>query len=43
MRRLSRLLSDVVDEAEFWLPALGLLLIGIGILVTILHVLARAR
>ena len=43
MRRLSRLLSDVVDEAEFWLSALGLLLIGIGILVTILHVLARAR
>jgi len=43
MRRLARLFSDVVDGAEFWLPALGLLVIGIGILVTILHVFARAR
>jgi hypothetical protein len=43
MRRLARLLSEVVDEAEFWLPALGLRLIGIGVLVTILHVFARAR
>jgi len=43
MRRLARLLSEVVDEVEFWLPALGLLLIGTGILVTILHVFRRAR
>ena len=43
MRRLARLLSDVVDDVEFWLPALGLLLIGIGILVTILHVFGRSR
>jgi hypothetical protein len=43
MRGLARLLSEVVDEVEFWLPALGLLLIGTGILVTILHVFGRAR
>jgi hypothetical protein len=37
MRWLIQTLSELMADAEFWLPALGLLLIGAGILMTLLH------
>jgi len=41
MRWLARTLASLVEDVEFWLSLLGLLLIGSAILVTILHAFGR--
>jgi len=37
MRWLIRTVSELADDVEIWLPAIGLLLIGAGILMILLH------
>jgi hypothetical protein len=41
MRWLARTLASLGEDVEFWLSLLGLLLIGSGILVTVLHAFGR--
>jgi hypothetical protein len=43
MRYLFRLFTSLVDDAEFWLPLAGLVLIGAGMAMTLLHVFGYAR
>jgi hypothetical protein len=37
MRWLIHTVFELMEDVEFWLPALGLLLIGAGILMALLH------
>lgn len=43
MRWLIRILGPCAATMEFWLVALGLLLVGSGVLGPLVHILERAR
>jgi hypothetical protein len=43
MKWLIRTVNAFVEHTGFWLPAVGLLLIGSGLLVTIAHIIGRGR
>lgn len=43
MRAFLRALADLVDESEFWLSLVGLLLIGAGLVFSLLHLFAYPR
>lgn len=43
MGTLFRAFVALVDDADFWLPLAGLVLIGVGMAVTLLHLLGYSR
>lgn len=43
MNWLIRILGELVDDVELWLPALGLLLVACGMLMTIGHIFGGGR
>ena len=43
MRQIFRVFVDLVDDVDFWLPLAGLVLIGAGAAVTLLHLLGTHR
>jgi len=43
MRHFFRALASLVDDAEFWLSLAGLLLVGVGMAVTLLHAFGVSR